>query len=122
MEDPSKKNHQFQLSEKKKKNKQTHLTEGVVFGERTGGSLDGSLTFGEPRLLCRVGFTCWSVVEPASGWVYTRDANWWASVPISKNRPALVKCLRFWGYYYHRREPYLPCMKNRRFSVWFFDF
>ncbi len=61
--------------------------------KRTGGSLDGSLTFGQPRFkLCRAGFIiCWSVVvEPASGWwVYTRAANWWASVPISKNRPAL---------------------------------
>lgn len=42
--------------------------------KRTGGSLDGSLdgslTFGEPWLLCRAGFICWSVLEPGSGWVY----------------------------------------------------
>jgi len=113
---------------KKIKKKISHLPKGVVFvkeQKRTGGSLDGSLTFGQPRFkLCRVGFICWSVVvEPASGWwVYTRAANWWASVPISKNRPALVKCLPFWGYYCHYREPYLPYRKNRRFSVWFFDF
>jgi hypothetical protein len=90
--------------------------------QRTGGSLDGSLTVWEPRLLCRAGFIGWRVVEPASGWVYTRDASWWASVPISKNRPALVKYSCCWGYYYRHREPYLPYMKNRRFSVWFFDF
>ncbi len=96
MEDPSKRitSSSYLGQKKKKKKKKTPLPEGVVFvkePQRTGGSLYRSFAFGEPWVLCRAGFICWSVVEPASGWVYARDAtNRWASVPISENRPALV--------------------------------